>query len=77
MSNNIPPMVLGIDKLCETLAIGKNTAYELLSKGEIDCFKVGSCWKIPVSSVEEYIKRKCNERKKELCVLLPKNNENV
>lgn len=65
MKNRIPPLILEIDGLCEALAIGKNTAYELLNNGEIDCFKIGSCWKIPVSSVEDYIARKSKKQKEE------------
>lgn len=63
-------MVLEIDGLCEALCIGKNTAYELLNNGEIEGFKVGSCWKIPIKNVEDYIERKCTERKKEMCKIV-------
>ena len=55
------PNIVEIDGLCQMLNIGKNTAYSLLTSGEIDSFKVGSVWKIPVSSVNEYIERKCRE----------------
>lgn len=58
---NTPPMIIEIDGLCAMLNIGKNTAYNLLTSNEIDSFKVGSVWKIPVSSVNEYIDRKCKE----------------
>lgn len=58
---NVPPMIIEIDGLCAMLNIGKNTAYNLLTSNEIDSFKVGSVWKIPVSSVNEYIDRKCKE----------------
>lgn len=64
-SNN--QMVFEIDDLCKALCIGKNTAYELLNNGEIESFKIGSCWKIPVRNVEEYINNKCAARKKEMC----------
>lgn len=60
-------LVMEIDELCEILGIGKNTAYQLLNDQEIDAFKVGTVWKIPKKSVEEYIDRKCNERKKVMC----------
>ena len=66
------PLILEIDGLCEALAIGKNTAYDLLNNGEIDCFKVGSCWKIPVTSVQDYIDRKCKERQKDMIVFVGK-----
>lgn len=67
MANKSNPEVYEIEDLCRALKIGKNTAYELLNNGEIDCFKIGSCWKIPVESVRSYIQRKCNERKKVMC----------
>ena len=57
------PYIIEIDGLCEMLNIGKNTAYNLLTSGEIDSFKVGSVWKIPITSVNEYINRKCRESK--------------
>lgn len=60
-------LVMEIDGLCEMLDIGKNTAYQLLNDQEIDAFKVGTVWKIPKKSVEEYIDRKCTERKKVMC----------
>lgn len=68
---SMSPLVIEIDELCRILSIGKNTAYELLNNGEIDCFKVGSCWKVPVKAVEEYIDRKCKERKT-MCSIVKK-----
>lgn len=70
MKPRVEPMVLEIEGLCAALSIGKNTAYELLNNGEIDCFKVGSCWKIPVNSVHDYIDRKCKAHKKEMCKII-------
>ena len=61
---HIAPYIVEIDGLCDMLNIGKNTAYNLLTSGEIDSFKVGSVWKIPVASVNEYIERKCRESRK-------------
>ena len=60
-------LIMEIDGLCSMLDIGKNTAYQLLNDGEIDAFKVGTVWKIPKKSVEEFVNRKCNERKKTMC----------
>ena len=64
--------IMEIDGLCDMLGIGKNTAYQLLNDREIDAFKVGTVWKIPKKSVEEYIDRKCNERKKVMCEIAKK-----
>lgn len=63
-------LIMEIDGLCKMLGIGKNTAYQLLNDQEIDAFKVGTVWKIPKKSVEEFIERKCNERKKVMCVIV-------
>jgi excisionase family DNA binding protein len=64
------PALLEIDGLCNMLGIGKNTAYELLNNQEIDAFKIGTVWKIPRENVQDYISRKCNERKKTMCKIL-------
>ena len=50
--------LISIDDLCEMLAIGKNSAYKLLSSGEIKCFRHNRVWKIPRDAVTEYILRK-------------------
>lgn len=50
--------LLTIDELCETLLIGRNTAYRLLNSNSIPAFRIGRCWKIPKSSVEEFLQRK-------------------
>ena len=62
-------LVIEIEELCNTLGIGKNTAYTLLTSGEIDAFKIGTVWKIPIKSVEKYIEKKCNDRK-EMCKIV-------
>lgn len=49
-----------IDKLCEILMVGKNTAYSLLKNGFIKSFKINRVWKIPRVSVDEYIKIQSN-----------------
>lgn len=64
------PALVEIDGLCSMLGIGKNTAYDLLNNGDIDAFKIGTVWKIPRKSVEDFINRKCNERKKFMCKIV-------
>ena len=51
--------LIGIDRLCQLLDIGKNTAYSLLINGKVKAFKVGSVWKIPIKEVDYYIEHKC------------------
>ena len=57
--DNFGDELITVDELCEMLMIGKNLAYRLLSSGEIKCFKISRSWKIPRSSVIEYITRQC------------------
>lgn len=59
MIENTSEELITVDELCESLMIGKNLAYRLLNSGEIKCFKINRIWKIPRSSVNEYIKSQC------------------
>lgn len=47
--------IMSIEDLCECLDIGRNSAYELLNDGLVKAFRVGNRWKIPKSSVIEFI----------------------
>ena len=50
-----PTPILSLEELCEQLSIGKNAAYELLRSGKIKAFRIKRIWKIPQTSVNEYI----------------------
>lgn len=50
--------VLTVKELMDFLAIGKNTAYELLKSGEIKSFKIGRNYKVSKESVYEYMRKK-------------------
>ena len=60
LEENNPDLLISIETLCEQLKIGTTTAYKLLKSGDIKSFKIGRIYKIPQSSVSEYIKRKCS-----------------
>lgn len=47
--------LLTFEELCETLMIGRSTAYKLLHSGELKAFRIGRIWKIPKSGVIEYL----------------------
>lgn len=47
--------VLTVKGLMDYLAIGKNTAYELLKSGKIKHIKIGRNYKIPKDSLQEYL----------------------
>ena len=65
-------VVIEIEDLCRMLDVGKNTAYAHLSNGDIDAFKIGTVWKIPIASVNRYIHSKCNEHrgKVDMCKII-------
>lgn len=52
-SNSDP--ILSVEELMDLLKIGKNTACQLLNKGEIMAFRIGRTWKIPRNSLEDFI----------------------
>lgn len=55
--------IITIDEMCERLHIGKTSAYSLLKSGEIKSTKVAKKWLIPVSSIDEFINKKCKDSK--------------
>lgn len=50
--------IISLEELCEWLMIGRTTASRLLSSNTIKAFKINRIWKIPRSSVIDYIKEK-------------------
>lgn len=55
MNMSTTEKLITITELCTILEIGRNTAYHLLKTEQIKAFKIGSKWKIPLSSVNKYI----------------------
>lgn len=55
--------VITVDELCEMLRIGKNKAYELLRRGEINAFRCGRNWIISKDAVEMFVKTHHSEIK--------------
>lgn len=53
--DNTSVELLTFDELCETLMIGRSTAYKLLHSGELRAFRIGRIWKIPKQGVLEYL----------------------
>lgn len=49
--------ILTIDEACEQLRIGKSGLYQLLRSNQLKSFRIGRNWKIPQSSITEYIKK--------------------
>ena len=49
--------ILNLKDVMKLLDVGKNTLYRLLKSGDINAFKIGKVWKIPKSSVDDYVRR--------------------
>jgi excisionase family DNA binding protein len=49
------PEIITVDELQEILFIGKNQAYNLLRRREIQAVKIGKVWRIPIRAVFEFL----------------------
>ena len=50
------PLVLNVEDIADTLAIGRNKAYALVNKGTIKALKIGQHYRIPREEFIDYIK---------------------
>lgn len=58
---NMEQPLMTLEELCDALMIGKNAAYRLLIEGKIKAFRIGRIWKIPRSSLMEYLRSKVTD----------------
>ena len=58
--------VLEVEDVQEILHIGKSAVYTLCKEQKLKSFKIGRTWKIPKTSVSEFIE---NERSKGTCFM--------
>lgn len=49
--------ILTVKDLCSLLKIGKNTAYDLIHSGAIECVRIKSQIRIPKKNVIDYIQK--------------------
>ena len=61
---NASTTLITLEELCEELMIGKNTAYKLLTSGELKGFRIGRIWKIPRESLNRYLFEQTNIQNK-------------
>lgn len=54
------PDVLTVQQVRQTLGIGRTAVYRLLEEQKIRCFKIGNAYKIPKSSLTEFIQNSLN-----------------
>lgn len=50
------PMVLTVNDVAETLAIGRNKAYALVNTGAIKALRIGQHYRIPREALVDFIK---------------------
>lgn len=55
--------IMTVAETAESLGVGRNRIYELLSSRELKGFRIGRMWKIPRESLELYV-RSCAGIKK-------------
>lgn len=60
--NNNGNYILTIAEACEQLKIGKSGLYQLMRTNQLKAFKIGRKWKIPQSSIVEYINNQCSKK---------------
>lgn len=51
------PLVLNVEDIADTLAIGRNKAYSLVNSGEIKALKIGQHYRIPRDAFIAFLKR--------------------
>ena len=51
------PLVLSVEDIADTLAIGRNKAYALVNKGTIKALKIGQHYRIPRDEFIDFIKK--------------------
>lgn len=54
------PDILTVHQVCEVLGIGRKGVYKLLECNDIRYFRIGNAYKIPKSSLIEFIRQSCN-----------------
>lgn len=50
--------ILTVQEVMDLLYVGKNTVYELLQSGALKGFRLGRCWRIPKTALEDFIIQK-------------------
>lgn len=51
------PDVMSVQQVRAALKIGRTAVYRLLESNEIRCFKIGNAYKIPKTSLIEFVQR--------------------
>jgi excisionase family DNA binding protein len=52
-----PKVLLTVDEAARALSLGRTLVYELVMKREIESIKVGRMRRIPVTALQDYVRR--------------------
>lgn len=50
-------LLLSPNEAADVLSIGRSKLYELLANGQLDSVRIGSCRRIPLATVTDYVER--------------------
>jgi excisionase family DNA binding protein len=53
---DVMPLVLSVEDIADTLAIGRNKAYSLVNTGTIKALKIGQHYRIPQDEFIKFVK---------------------
>ena len=53
------PDVMTVHQAREALGVGRTGVYKLIDQGLLKCFKIGNAYKIPKTSLIEYVNSSC------------------
>ena len=56
------PDILTVEEACEALRVGYNAMYELLNSGKVKAYRNGRVWRIPKTSLVEYVRRSIGQK---------------
>ena len=62
MVENNQTQILTVEETAEVMLTGKGKIYELLANGELKAFKIGRVWKIPMSSINDFVNGKLESK---------------
>jgi excisionase family DNA binding protein len=57
------PVLLTVCEAADMLSVGRTTAYQLISTGELEVVRIGRSARVPVAAIHDYVDRlRCSVR---------------
>lgn len=51
------PLLFTIPQAATLLGVGRSTAYELITTGQLEVVHIGRCARVPADAIEEFVQR--------------------